>query len=392
MNTEAQKKILSIFENPKWDGSLIVSPDWDGIMSAAIVCSHYERASLIGFYDGGELRISSSTTESVDNIVSKLERSIWLDVDIFDSRFVSIGQHLISPTANSCQRVGGYSRHPLSHNPHDLIGRGWDYPLPPQQCLGVTQKGEPCRKKGYPGNFCFQHGGEVKPANYDSETKNNRGFTTKFCYATAQIILCALGLPEGVNFDSKLRDCIAHADSVAVTCSRYAGNSLMWHREYFSSSIYTSDVAGPNAPWISQREAVARLTDLVIELNDICILETSTANPSQNESQIPHLAVFTEGFSGKQVQRISDRWVVGTLDLSNLSDAVNQVTGLDLRGFGMCSRVFSGTRRKIDKKSIRGDGLPWSEIGFDRWLNENQVFSLAFTGYETLRYTTNMQL
>jgi len=392
MNTEAQKKILSVFDDSKWDGGLIVSPDWDGIMSAAIVCSHYEKASLIGFYDGGELRISSSVTESDDNIVSKLERSIWLDVDIFDSRFVSIGQHLISPTVNSFQRVGGYSRHPLSHNPHDLIGKGWDYPLPQQQCSGVTKKGERCTKKGYPRNLCSLHGGEAKPANYDSETKNNRGFTTKFCYATVQIILCALGLPEGVDFDSKLRDCIAHADSVAMTCSRYAENSLMWHHEYFSSSPYSSDVAGPNAPWISQREAVARLTDLIIELNDHFILETSTLNPSQNESQIPHLAVFTGGFSGKQVQRISVCWIVGTSDISDLSDAVNQVTGLDLRGFGVCSRVFSGTRRKIDKKSIQSSGLPWSEIGFNRWLDENQVFSLAFTGYDMLRYTTNMQL
>ena len=108
MNEEARTRILSIFENEDWDGGLVISPDWDGILCAALVCSHYEKAELIGFYDGTEIRLSTTALDDSETALSTLQKAVWLDLDIFDSRFMSIGQHMIYPTAGLYEREGNY--------------------------------------------------------------------------------------------------------------------------------------------------------------------------------------------------------------------------------------------------------------------------------------------
>ena len=70
-----------------WNGGIITSPDWDGIVSAAIICAHFEKTHLIGFYvpndDNDTSRVYLSDQINDDNILDELENAVWVDLDIW---------------------------------------------------------------------------------------------------------------------------------------------------------------------------------------------------------------------------------------------------------------------------------------------------------------------
>ena len=376
-----------------WNGGIITSPDWDGIVSAAIICAHFEKTHLIGFYvpndDNDTSRVYLSDQINDDNILDELENAVWVDLDIFDRRFSSIGQHLISifsgehnPVIKGSHR---FSRNPNSINPHDYRLVGWDHVLTFPRChqlrvrRGNTHRSR-CDKKALDHQFCGIHGGLTKSAFV-------RGFLSKYPFATAHFLLDGLGVPESFVRNSLSFPIVSHCDSAILWSIKYRENALSWWDYFSENSLHCGFISSNNPNWLDVPNHVRDYGNFLLQLLDSGLIDLG----ARNEQPSSVVEILQKFWKGTRYQSIcSDLYQNG--DQSDLCERFTSLTGMVLRGEGECRVVMEGIAHKL---SINDDTplreIPW-ENEFSGWLNNHQVFSLAFTLGNTINYTTGMEL
>jgi hypothetical protein len=91
--------ITEILKALDYSDSIVISPDFDGLLSAAII-NKYKRISISGIYTTNRLFMLNN---------SDPKDSIWIDHDIRQNDIVSIGCHAVYPNIKVNQ---------LSFNPH----------------------------------------------------------------------------------------------------------------------------------------------------------------------------------------------------------------------------------------------------------------------------------
>ena len=105
-----------IFDSLKYSNNVIISPDFDGLLSAAII-NKYKNINISGIYTTNRLFM-------LDNIDPK--ECLWIDHDIRQKDIVSIGCHAVYPNIEV---------NPLSYNPHR------EYNQHPDNCFkGIYSK------------------------------------------------------------------------------------------------------------------------------------------------------------------------------------------------------------------------------------------------------------
>ncbi len=376
-----------------WNGGIITSPDWDGIVSAAIICAHFERAHLIGFYvprENNHSRVYLSNEIIDEKVLSALQNSVWVDQDIFDSRFTSIGQHLISLYSGGHDSVvkgsHGFSRNIESINPHDYRLFGWDHiatlPSCPQllRKRGNTRRSR-CGNTAYDFQFCGRHGSL-------SGVAFERGYFSKYPFATAHFLLDGLGVPESFVHNALAFPIVSHCDSAILWAIKYRENALSWWDYFIENSLHCGHISSTNPNWFEVPNYVRDYGDFLLQLLDSGLIDLGR----RNEQPSTVAEIFQKFMKGTRYQSIcADLFQNG--NLSDLCHRFTSLTGMELRGEGECRVVMEGIANII---SMTDDNLPLREIpwgnDFSSWLNNRQVFSLAFTDKSTLSYTTGMEL
>ncbi len=381
--------LTKLLESNDWNGKLVVSPDVDGVVSANLI-SHIFDAELIGFYDPGSTSVLR-LCEGYD--WSDAESALWLDHDIIDSRIISVGQHMIHPYAHSTTDLEGFEDRPdlfeydrrsnfqrnqQSFNPHDIGRFGWDHPRTfprcnQQDCEGIALSNE---------TSCRRHGGSWTLGDWDKI----RGFRRKYPFATIHLLLAALQHHE-LNITPRAELLIAHSDSAWLAATQNANNAEWWLRNVLHSEPNARSIAGTLPQHTTNRETMLQHLRLIWSLDDAAIIDLANERRVQRESEVRELSIYAAGYTMGNKQHLHPRWENGNLD--DLSNAISSMTGWNFRAAsGSLNIMAEGDSEKLDPKK----NPSWEGENFARWLEENRVFSLAFTGMDTLRFTTNMTI
>lgn len=307
-----------------WDHKgIVASPDVDGMLSSALVAKA-TGAKLVGVYTTSNLLLLDGTTHA------QARDALWLDHDISHPGVRCVGQHLVNHAPGDA--LG--RRHEPSFNPNAHYGQAWT-----QSFAGF---GKPKRDK-YP-------------------------------FGTSHFLLSGLGLPEPKP-GTKAYSLLAHADGTWATALDYNPNANLWLAlMYGEKDALLRDLAAgtyTTASNLARHKAV--VADLVA-----CGVKTR----GSRERTSPHVPAEWQPLQGHQSVSYSagndaQRW----LDkLNALVKYVSSTTGWSL---ALPTRVSEAIR--CEYRTEFPDRI---DVGtFDQWLDANNVFSHAFTGRSSLRFT-----
>jgi hypothetical protein len=167
--------IKEIFKALDYSNSIIISPDFDGLLSAAIINKH-KPIKISGIYNTNKLLM-------LDN--SNPKDSVWVDLDIRQDDIVSIGCHAVYPEIKVNE---------LSFNPHRVY----------EQHPDNSFKGGP------------------------SKTRD------KFPFSTSVVLAHAY---EWFPEDIQSKTFLAHADSGYIVCNDYRNNVNAWANDFNDRNI-----------------------------------------------------------------------------------------------------------------------------------------------------------
>lgn len=186
-----------------WDGDrLVISPDVDGLLSAALVCQ-LRGARVVGIYTTTHLLLGDGATRS------DAREALWLDHDISHPGVRCIGQHLVLHSPGDTLPL----RHPVSFNPNHYFGQ-----------------------------------------TYQESFRGFKGSTRdKYPFGTIHLLMEGLGVsaPEPASPAASL---LAHADGTWAATLDYATNCALWERLMFSSG---SVIAPLGTAYISSQQHLA---------------------------------------------------------------------------------------------------------------------------------------
>lgn len=385
------ESLTELLESNSWNGKLVISPDVDGLVTANLI-SHLFDAELIGFYDLG--RKESRILLAEGNEWKDAESALWLDHDILDSRIISVGQHMIHPFSNSVDGLEGFNdregnfdfdrsspfqRNLRSINPHDFGRFGWDNHATFPRCPE-----EGCEGFAFPrGGYCKKHGGTWTKTSWSG---NGRGFRRKYPFATIHLFLAALNEYD-IHFSQNARMMVAHSDSAWLATTQNAKNAEWWLDNVLDSEPNSAMIAGEKPLHVGDRETMLKHLEFIWLLDDEGVIDLVTDPREQRESKIRELSIYSAGFSKGNKQRLNGKWTEQG-KLNELASITANITGWNFKAsHGPLHIVGVGETRKIfDPKSD-----PWGD-DFGKWLRENSVFSLAFTGMDVARFTTEMKI
>ena len=166
---------MDTFSKDKRTIPLVVSPDWDGVLSTVLFCEYARRkgieCTVVGTYDCKKIVCGESITD--------VEAALFLDLDLPMDKVCHIGQHLIGhvPLSNSC-----------SFNP----------------------------------NHHFQN----------SET------WTKFPFSTAHLIYYGLFQADERPICRQAEVALAHCDSSWSNARKYKRNCAAWTKKMFPGEVW----------------------------------------------------------------------------------------------------------------------------------------------------------
>lgn len=176
-----------------YSNNVIISPDFDGLLSAAIV-NKYKPINISGIYTTNRLFM-------LDDIDPT--KAVWIDHDIRDPRIVSIGCHSVYPEVQV---------NPLSFNPHRIYNQHPD--------------------------SCFKGKG--------SNTKDKFPFSTSVLLAHAY---------EWFPEDDMSIMFLAHADSGYKVYNDYFGNVRAWSDVFFDDNLKKIKNTNPEPIYDALKEA-----------------------------------------------------------------------------------------------------------------------------------------
>ena len=395
-NGDSPLRVLTeLLESNDWNGKLVISPDVDGLVSANLI-SHLFNAELIGFYEVSNKK--SKVLLSEGNNWSDAESALWLDHDIIDPRIISVGQHMIHPYSHSTfglnyfddrpdyfefDRGSPFQRHEKSFNPHDFGRFGWDNPQTFPIC---NQQG--CDGIAFPNDeFCRRHGGEWTKTAWNAANAA-RGFRRKYPFATIHLLLAALRNHE-FEITPNAKMIIAHSDSAWLAATQNANNAEWWLYHALESEPNAERIAGTNPRHTTSRGTMLEHLHLIWSLDDRKIINLASDQREQRESGVRELSIYSAGFTKANKQHLHPNWHLhGNLD--ELASNFSNLTGWNFSAAaGSLTTVAQGDSSKMDPRKPNQNS--WEETNFGSWLNDQSVFSLAFTGMDVVRFTTGME-
>jgi hypothetical protein len=331
MMQEWTSRITNIFPS-KAEIDLVISPDVDGLLSAAIVNQRC-RAKVIGIY----------TTKHViclgDQTSDSLKNAIWLDHDISRPDITCVGQHLVLHDEND--RL-------------DLV----------------------CKKSFNPNTW-------VKQAFYGSFQGRNGRSRDKYPFGTAHLLSHAFGMdspdPETPAFSA-----LAHADGTWATTQDYQLNCKWWRENFF---VHDSFLDNLSDDYCGSEKNLKLHKGLVLDL-----LAANVRTRSARSAQSPLIRAEWQDLQGHQSPSISlsmrardPRQMLqsGIDKLESIQNVLSKYTGMTLPEFDQVSSWESGKFNPIYPNQIeRGD--------LNRFMKENNIFSHAFTLQSRMNYTTEL--
>lgn len=195
MNSETQLRwqdaLLQVLED--WDGQVIItSPDIDGLLSAALLCS-LRKSRLGGIYTTRYLILFDGLSRT------QARNALWLDHDISHPGVRCIGQHLVL------------------HKPEDRLPRRHSVSFNP--------------------NIYYR---QAYSSSFKGKTGRQRD---KYPFATIHFLMAALNIPKPRpgSFHYHL---LAHADGAWKTPIDYPYNCQEWYRMMFDGNSIVRDLVG----------------------------------------------------------------------------------------------------------------------------------------------------
>ena len=364
------------FDNFDWNGMIIASPDLDGLVAASILCEHYPEARLVGFYDPN--RQGHGEVYATNGVgVNDLQKAVWVDLDIMDARYLSIGQHMIHALSSPGPRYSigstAYTQHEFSMNPHHIIELGWDHELSVSQRCGSRLQGtrRRCRKIAYDFNACTLHGGTIRASDFV------RGFRRKYPFSCSHFMLEIFGSPD--SWSESQTFVLNLCDSTLATALKYRDNAYQWQQHMHRDCNFLS--------LLSQDDPSILFSGDYLR-NQVHMLQ-SIVRSGLFESQIDvnsEIETISSIVGGRNLSKLAESRIT-SLNLQDLCSIFTKITGMRLVGEGIPQLIMRGTSIGIAGSELERDFRDYSN-----WLNENRVFSIAFTYSDRLQYTTGMEL
>lgn len=257
--------------------------------------------------------------------------ALWLDHDVSEPGVRCIGQHLVH------------------HNATDTLPRREKFSFNPNVW---------------------------KKQSWDQSFRGRNGLKRdKYPYGTCHFLADYLGVDPDAG-DGDLPALLAHADGTWRTVVDYAPNATIWYDEMFQGNNFLETL---RKEWHSHPEWLSTHANVVVTLVDAGV----SASPSR--ARIAALLPPEEqALTGRQSIRYSPA------NPQNYVDKIRNVLAY------IASEVGSSpTMGKKATSTISGSvetPYPNTLSDFDIFMEENQVFSHAFTDLRTLRYTTGIVL
>jgi hypothetical protein len=231
------RKVLDDWASDSGTNHVIISPDVDGLASAAILNSMYE-LKIIGIYTTTHLLM-------LDDYDQKdAKKALWLDHDVSQIGVRSVGQHLVHHMPTDKLPL----REPDSWNPNVWLKQSWS-----QSFSGVGGK----KRDKYP----------FGTAHFLWDLENRRREPT----------------PEQTAL-------LAHADGTWFALDCYKSNASIWKELMFSESKWTDNLLN----YRQEHEAHPLHQQLADELNAIGYSSQSRSPKAQN------LPSELKGLTGRQ--------------------------------------------------------------------------------------------
>lgn len=312
-----------------WDGKYIVtSPDIDGILSACLLADKFG-AKLAGVYTTRYLIL-------FDNYGAKeAKNALWLDHDVSEEGVQCMGQHLVDHSEKDKLPKRGAN----SFNPNNYFGQTW--------------------KNSF-------HGSSMKAGKRD-----------KYPYATVHFLMTGLGIKSPSKYSQHFH-VLAHADGSWATCVDYRLNTLTWKETMFQSQ--NSIVNELNSDYVDDSRNLQGHTKLIEILLDLGVKKTGSR--SGNSSLIPKQWQDLQGKQsisfGKVNEKDPNKWFLKFVDILKF---VSSITNWAMELPNTITEIHKGLTLELPNSNEIPVG------GFDSFMFDEDIFSHAITGAQTMRFT-----
>jgi hypothetical protein len=326
---EWQQELLRVLDAAEGPHEVVVSPDVDGLMSAALLARH-KPVRIIGAYTTSHLLLGNGVSKE------RAADALWLDHDVSEPGIRCVGQHLVLRTDKDLLP----RREPVSFNPNIWSPQPWN-----KSFAGVSGK----KRDKYP-------------------------------YGTAHFLAVALGTSRG-KLSVEQRALFAHADGTWRTVVDYRANALIWR-----------DLMFPGDPLIEYLldDYQSREADLASHLTLVQKLLAAGVQAQQSRApraQLlpPHLKALTgnqsiAGRASMQPEAYYARMAAVARVIAEVFDASVEV----IEPF---ATIISG-----EYHSLYPNALPENHEHFDDFMSSWEIFSHAFTDFRSLKVTKGISL
>jgi hypothetical protein len=308
---------------------VVVSPDVDGLISAAVLASH-KPVRIIGAYTTSHLLLGSGVSKE------RAADAIWLDHDVSEPGVRCIGQHLVLRKAGDLLP----RREALSFNPNIWSPQTWD-----KSFAGVSGK----KRDKYP-------------------------------YGTAHFLAVALGKTvERLTPEQKAL--FAHADGTWRTAVDYRSNAIIWRDLMF--------VGDPLIEYLLD-DYQSKARDL--EVHGVVVQQLLAAGIQAQQSRAPraqllppHLKALTgnqsvSGRAGLQPAAYYER-------VASVARLIAEFFNAKVEMVMPFGSIISG-----EYHSLYPNALPAGHEHFDPFMEQWEIFSHAFTDFRSLKVTRGIRL
>ena len=312
-----------------WDKRhIVISPDIDGLISAAILRGRYNGAKVCGFYPTRHLLVCQGYT------LEDCKAAIWVDQDIVHPDIVCLGQHLILYDEND--KIS--RRNPKSFNPNVHFGQSY--------------------KNSFKG------------------TGIRSGQRDKYPFGTCHFLLHLNDSNQPLSLMEK--SLLAHADSSFASTHRYRHNCETWLELMFKDSEFVKFLI---SDYLEDEKTFDFHEDLVKKLIEAGI------NKRKNQTSNRTMPGRWQDLTGYQTisYGANHRLSTFTKKITSIANCLRRISRFDIGEIPKIERKYTGDVEKNYPDEI----AMLREDKFDQYIEDKGIFSLAFSSQREFRYTKN---
>jgi hypothetical protein len=327
--TSWRSALLRVLDAGGSTHEVVVSPDVDGLVSAALLAQH-KPVRIIGAYTTSHLLLG----QGVDK--ERAADALWLDHDVSEPGIRCVGQHLVLRTAGDQLP----RREKNSFNPNIWSPQPWD-----KSFAGVAGK----KRDKYP-------------------------------YGTAHFLAVALGASQE-KLSTEQRALFAHADGTWRTVVDYRANAVIWRDLMFPGDPLIDYLLGD---YQSREEDLKAHAAIVTKLLATGVQAQQSRAP-RAQLLPPHLKALTgnqsiAGRAGLQPDAYYAR-------MGQVARLIADIFNTPVEVVEPYGSIISG-----DYHSLYPNALPDNHDNFDDFMQSWAIFSHAFTDFRSLKVTKGIRL